>query len=88
MTKKEVSDVEDRTLCDEIEDKILRDEISRAQVFTQMRQLINSLKKENEDQTNVINSCDGVIKWQNDKILKLEKMIEYGLGKKDLKDEH
>jgi hypothetical protein len=45
-------------------------------------------EKENEDQTNVINSCDGVIKWQNDKILKLEKMIEYGLGKEDLKDEH
>jgi hypothetical protein len=37
MTKKDVSDIEGKIMCDEI---------SRAQVFTQMRQLIDSLEKE------------------------------------------
>ncbi len=49
---------------------------------------LTSLEKENEYRAKIINDRDGVIKEQRKKILKLEKIIEYGLGEKDLKDEH
>ncbi len=67
MIKEDVSD---------IADKIIYDELSRAQVFTQMRQLINSLEKENEYRAKIINDRDGVIKEQREDLIKVISLLK------------